>query len=254
MTRTCIVAVVLLFTTWSTASRGQNLSFCYDPYPPYTIGSSGTPSGGLKVSLLRAVVKRIEGVDATVTLMPWKRCQSETAAGQFDGILPLFVSDERKSYLAFSEPTFDQGASFLYSRNAHKDGLEWNGNYAEISHLRLGMLNGSIIDADMEAAFESHGGITRARDVSSLMEILHRNRVDLVAIDSTVARYKLFKMGLDKHIAKVSRQISTKHSHFGLSKVNGAADKYLHQFDAIIREMTQSGEIDKILTSTEYEM
>ena len=71
----------------SQAAHAENLSFCYDPYPPYTLGEEGPATGGMKVALLDAVMAQIDGVSATVTLLPWKRCQAVVRSGEMDGIL-----------------------------------------------------------------------------------------------------------------------------------------------------------------------
>lgn len=243
--------LILNFLLPTYAHADTNLTFCYDPYPPYTLGSEGKPLGGLKVKLLQTVVDRIDGVTADVVLLPWKRCQAEARKGVVDGILPLFKNEEREAYLTFTNGTFLQSSNFWYTRARFPDGLDWNGELGELSHLRLGMVNGSIIDEDMETEFTRNHEITRARNAKALMQILLKGRVDLVAIDGAVGRYTAQTNGWQEQIDAVHEPISSKLSYFGLSKANGA-DKYLDKFNDTIEELETDGMIEEILYGTNY--
>ncbi|MEM7598902.1 MAG: transporter substrate-binding domain-containing protein [Pseudomonadota bacterium] len=232
----------------SQAAQADNLSFCYDPYPPYTLGEEGPATGGMKVALLDAVMAQIDGVSATVTLLPWKRCQAVVRAGEMDGILPLFSNDERREYLAMSQETIDQVAAFWHRKGQFDDEFDWSGDYAELSHLQLGMLNGSYIDAEMEAAFEAQSEITRARDVPTLLELLMLGRIDVVAIDASVGRYVVARQDLQDDLVQIDRPISSKMSYFGLSKASGA-DRHLEEFNRAIATLQENGALSAIVNA-----
>lgn len=233
------------------ADAETNLTFCYDPYPPYTLGTEGEPSGGLKVNLLQAVVDRIDGLTADVVLLPWKRCQAEAKNGSVDGILPLFKNDERETYLTFTIGTFQETSELWYGREEHPEGLEWDGDFRSLSHLRLGMLNGGFINKEMEQEFESKQEILRARDVKALMQLLLKGRVDLIATDDAVGRYHIVQNGWRERIDTLGTPISSKTSHFGLSKTTGA-DKYVGEFNDVIEKLEAAGTIKEILLDTNY--
>lgn len=242
--------ILLLATIIPLQSVAQtNLTFCYDPYPPYTLGSEESLEGGLKVDLLNAVTERIEGITANVILMPWKRCQSQARSGEVDGILPLFRNEEREEYLAFTDVTHQEGSAFFFNREKFPDGLNWNGEFNELSHMRLGMLNGSFIDAGMETSFSETQEITRARDVKTLMQLLLKSRVDLVATERTVGSFTVQQNGWQDQITTLEQSISERNSQFGLSKASGA-DRYLDAFNRAIQELAENGEIDRILKNT----
>ena len=101
--RFALLGVLSLFPCVAAAA---DLKFCYDPYPPYTLGTSGEPSGGLKLRVLNEVINRIDGVTASVVLLPWFRCQEAVKSGEIDGILPLFQNEERAEYMAFTDDVF----------------------------------------------------------------------------------------------------------------------------------------------------
>ena len=223
----------------------EHLSFCYDPYPPYTLGEEGETRKGLKVRLLEEVVAQIPGVTASVTLMPWQRCQLQTRSGKFDGILPLFPNAERGEYLDFTDNAFEQRSAFWYSRAKFPDGLSWDGTYDEISSMRLGMLLGSHIDGEMEAAFDRQGNLTRAESVASLFLMLQHDRIDLIAIDSLVAQHTIAERATAGLFAEVVPPLRFRFSQFGLSKVTGA-NSHLSAFNAAISSLRTNGRIKEI--------
>lgn len=243
------VATACLMT--GTARAETVLTFCYGTYPPYSLGSGAIPSGGLKVELLDEVTSRIDGIRAVVVLRPWRRCLAQVKAGEADGTLPLFRSPEREAYLAFTDGTFQQKNTFWYNRRRYPDGLEWGDGFFGVAHLRLGMVNGSIIDQEMEAAFERNNRIVRSRGAHNLMQMLVYDGLDLIAIDEAVGRYHVTRNGWQDRIAVANIPISSKYSHFGLSRVSGA-DAYLAEFNRVIAELQEDGTIAEILGSTDY--
>ena len=247
MKKMFFLACWLCSFTISGTSKANGLRFCYDPYPPYTLGVVGNAQGGLKAKLLEEVVARIEGVTATVELLPWRRCQEEARVGRMDGILPAFPSGERAKYLAFTDATFNQSSVFWYDKKRFSGGLSWAGPGDNgLSTMKLGMLNGSILDAAMETAFESRQGIARASDVESLFRMLEHGRIDLVAIDAAVGRHHVKQEGLSGRVVSVSTPISIRTSHFGLSKTNGS-DRYLNAFNKALSELRAAGRLEAIL-------
>lgn len=237
-----LVACLFCMPLMSLADR--HYSFCYDPYPPFTLGQSGTPEGGLKVELLSVIFDRLDGVSADVTLLPWKQCQFQARVGQFDGILPLFKNDERSEYLLFSDSVFDQLSVFWVRASDYPDGLEWN-NFSELSDLKLGMLIGAFIHRDMEAQFEQSKGIHRGKDVKNLFQLLLHKRVDIVAIDKDVGQYMLDQEGLSDQIHMVGKPIDLKESFIGLSKASDVT-ALLDDINAVILAIKQDGTLNAL--------
>ena len=244
----CLLALCLCLPASGRAD--EVLRFCYDPYPPFALGQEGPTTRGISVALLQAVVAQIEGVSATVTLLPWKRCQSEARAGRFDGILPLFRNETRASYLTFSAPAFVMETVLWARSDQFDDPTMWEGEIAELADLRLGMLNGGYVDAQMESLFAATHGITRARDAPTLMRLLVQNRIDLVATEAAVGRYVLHQLGWQERIRRLSQPVSRQTTYFGLSKASGA-DRHLAAFNAALDQLHARGAVDQLLATAE---
>ncbi len=249
---TLVRAVALLFLAMPGPVHADTvLTFCYDPYPPYTFGTDGASEEGLKIQLLQAVVDQIDGVTAKVVLLPWKRCQEQARTGRVDGILPTFPNPDRRTYLEFTEGTFSENYSFWYLRDRFPDGLGWGGDYGALSHLTLGMITGGFVSHEMNNAFSQARPILRARDVGSLLKMLIHERVDLISTDDAVGRFHAELNGWTDMITPMQGPIVSRKSRFALSKASGA-DRYLDAFNRAIRTLETQGTIDAILQSTDY--
>lgn len=248
--RMFILMTLLLVVPNSFSFAEMHLSFCYDPYPPYTIEKNKKPIGGLKVQLLQAIVNKIDGVDAEVKLCPWKRCQKMAKTGVVDGILPLFKNDEREQYLLFTESCWEQKSVFWYKKSKYPDGISWD-TFEDISHLRLGMLRASFLNKEMENAFEAKNGIHRVTQTKQLFDLLLKERVDLVGLDAAVGRYIIHQKGWQKQIAAVIKPIDVKEAYLGISKKSQAAS-LIGQFNQAIRMLKQNGTVQAIIESSEY--
>lgn len=228
------------------STAADTLNFCFDPYPPYTFGSEGPAAGGLKVEVLMAVIDRIEGLEATVTLLPWRRCQQETEQGNFDGILPLFRNDEREGYMAFTHEVSAERYVFFYRPAQFPDGLPFDGTFEQMEGLRLGMLTGSYITDGLDEAFDE-AAVTRARDVENLLNLLVAERVDIIATNEVVGNYYVTLNDLSDGIATAEVPISERVSQFGLSRASGAT-QHLEAFNLALAELHEERAIEAILS------
>ena len=114
-----LTSLVLIFFPLA-LQAGTELTFCYDPYPPYTLGKEGEAEGGTKVALLNAVVQRIKGLDAKVEILPWKRCQAMAGSGDVDGILPLFQTKNALPTLRSAMPPSSKGTASGFCRSGFR--------------------------------------------------------------------------------------------------------------------------------------
>lgn len=241
-------AALAAFGVPAKAEAETRLTFCFDPYPPYTYETDGKITSGLKVDLLQAVVSRIDGLSAEVQNLPWKRCQAQAEAGKVDGILPLFKTPARERYLAFTTGTFHETYNFWYRRAQFPDGLTWDGEIASVAHLRMGVLTGAFIAQELEAGLEPGNEIVWVKDVGSLMQMLEFGRVDLAVTDRIVGHYTVRQNGWQDSLQIVETPIASKPSYFALSRITGA-EQYIEDFNRAIDEMHADGTITAILNS-----
>lgn len=242
-----IGVVGLLVSTGVFAQKA--LVFCNNAFPPYVVETSEggkTVATGSKVEVLQAILKQAGLPPAEVRLMPWPRCQDEVKQGNVDGLLPTFKTPDRESYAAFTAPVMKQKAVFVYSKVKYPKGFPTWTSYDSIKQLRLGMLIGGSIDPDMEKAFSTGKEILRNANMENMLKMVEADRLDVVALDRTLAQFLIKKEKLDAALDVSSQNINDKEAYIGLSQKSGAA-KHVAALNTAIAELQKSKALDQIL-------
>ncbi|WP_158253737.1 substrate-binding periplasmic protein [Chromobacterium alticapitis] len=233
---------------WAVAVWGaeRKVTLCYDKYPPYAMGEfDSLADSGIKVRVLQEIGRQL-GLTVAVKILPWKRCLSEAQDGRVDGILPLYKTPEREQFMEFSEPVMRQYNCFLYKKSAFHGTVDWK-DYETLKSHRLGMEIGSVVDKDMEAAFESAHPIQRAVDSVTLIKMMESGRIELATVDSNVGKFLVRQQGVEDTVGVSDVPIGKlSYAAFGLSKASGAA-KWIPDFNKALARMRATGQLDKIL-------
>ncbi len=145
--------------------------------------------------------------------------------------------------MVFSDSVFDQTSVFWYKKSKHPNGITWE-KFNDLAHLKLGMLIGSFIDKEMESTFEEKRGIHRGKNVENLLQVLLKDRVDLVAIDESVSRYIITQNGQQDKISVVKKPINIKDILFWLIK-KSKMSSFLDKINSAITKLHQDGTIKK---------
>jgi len=112
------IAATMLAAGVACADTGQPVvKICDDQagWPPYTFADPQNPTvvRGASAELVVEILKRA-GFDAVVTLLPWKRCQSEVETGKFALALNASYSAERAKIYLLSQPYYTLNSALFY--------------------------------------------------------------------------------------------------------------------------------------------
>ncbi|MBF0469535.1 MAG: transporter substrate-binding domain-containing protein, partial [Desulfamplus sp.] len=92
-----------------------------DPYPPFVDDTD--PQEGLSLVLIRAAYKT-QGYTVKMEFVPWARAEALTIQGKYDILPDVWMNDENKKAMMFSEPYAVNTVKFI--KNAD-DPFEYNG-------------------------------------------------------------------------------------------------------------------------------
>ncbi len=84
-------------------------------YPPYSYKESGKAKG-VYVDIIQTAFSKIPEYDVTFKMMAWKRAISITKKGKTVGFFPPYYSDERTSWIKYSEPIASE-TSVVFAKN-----------------------------------------------------------------------------------------------------------------------------------------
>lgn len=242
-----IFTSALLVMSTASAKETKSISFCEDPWPPYTYGAHGeVPEKGYAVDFLNEVSKRID-VKFSMTLLPWKRCLLMAKNGSIDGVMLLTKNSKRERYLEFTVPLISDNNLLWFRSDENLAANSWD-SFEDLKSYRIGVVAGfNYGEAFIKAKEEYNFNIEVVNDVKSNFNKLALGRIDVFFVNLSAANEVLkeehelkvkFKF-LDKLFEKVPFYI-------GISK-NSQARFLLPDINKAINGMIRDGTIERIM-------
>ena len=208
-------------------------------YPPYIYLEEGPKEEKVTGMAFDIVSEAFEsqGYRMTVDLMPWSRVLTSAKKGKFDGVLMLFKTEERQTYLMYSQEVLLPEIVAFFK---HKDlPVPFDGSFESIEHLRVSIVDKIWYGEKFDEAIKS-GSLTHLRRVSSFEEaltMLEARRTDLVATSNRDVIYQTIAgMPELKNIVEVTPHIDALPSYMAFTKKRDMT-AVRDAFDAGIQQM-----------------
>ncbi len=240
LTFLCLIPVQQVF-----AARVLTLSG--DPWPPFVEGELGSQAvGGIAIDITNQLFDRVDDLQPSFPLVPWKRALQEVENGRKDGIVMLLKNAKREKYMAFSDPVLQATGKIWYSDNQYPKGLAGE-NCADLNPLRLAVTRGYSYGEDFDQAI-SKGllSVVEAPSVENLFAMLSSNRVGAVLANDVVG-YALAARYPDANIRSANFCGVTEVFYLGLSRKSGAAE-YIPAINQALSEIKKEGVINRLLS------
>lgn len=236
-----VVLSVLVCTQISNAAQ-QVTVYGENAYVPYAFLKGDTPNG-IYVEILKKAFSKMDGYDVTIELVPWKRALNLVETGRgFACFAPYYRPKQRPWISPWSEPIIKEG----FAAYCRKDVLSsprpnWPADYKD---LEIGIISGYAVPNKEELS------IQEADDNEVNLKKVMAGRIDCFVNDDASVRYSMKQMNIPAGKVAKGTQISNENGYLGFSKANTAPykDDFVKKFNAVIKEMKSSGEIDKIVS------
>ncbi len=229
----------------SAHSAERNFSFCYDPYPPYASTEASTSTiSGIKPGIAR-LIGTDRGFVAQIKLLPLVRCLEAVKKGSIDAVLPLFKTPEREKFMDFSQTVLTQTSSFVYRTTSFPEGLNWN-TFDDLKKYRVGMVRGSHINRLMEETIGEKKTIFLSSDPATLMKMLAGGRLDLVPVDTRVAKHLIRQEGFSSKLSISEKIISQEESYFGVAR-NPQGKQLINEINLFLNSAAGKNAIQDLL-------
>lgn len=248
--RNLALSLALILTASLSSAESETkqvVTFTSDPWPPYVLGELGKEAtGGIGVELMRRIFARIEGVDVSFPLVPWKRALRAVEQGAMDGIAVLLKTPEREQYMEYTDVLLTSPDLVWYSASRFPDGFGWE-RFEDFAPYNLAVIRGHSygeeIDKVIEAGFLT---ITEVTSSEQMFTMLARGRVDLALANATVGFASVKELAQGSEII-AAKKPAGEHVYYVAFSKESPARRLIPAINQIISDLRREGVIDKII-------
>lgn len=212
-------------------------------YPPL-VNPPGHPSGeGVDIEIAREALKRGGHAGAIeIQWVPWKRALFMLERGTADFTTTVNYSTERDRFLRWSS-SYRAGKNYhFYTRGGSGLKLE---KLEDLRGLRLAVGAGYIYPKPVLEQVQGH--VEYARDVSTAVQLVERERADAVIVTALVGLWEVRHLGLVSRLERQPLQYFNPEPTFmGFAKNSPRSMAALAAMDTGLASMQRDGSITRI--------
>jgi polar amino acid transport system substrate-binding protein len=247
------IARLLLGLALPMVATAAEVTLRADPWYPY----NGDPHGerpGYMVEIARYALAR-GGHRLDYQLLPWQRSLDAAERGRIDCVVGVHLAAE--GGLLFPSESFGRMDEVFFGL---RDAPPWRFRSTEDLRDKVVAVVGGYRYGDPIDAYIAEQSDSRRVYVASGEAALERNikmllagRVDLVLEAPAVFAAKARQMGVSDQVRELDRLGDPQNLYIACSAIKPSSEEYLRLFDAGIRELRRSGELQKILDKYDVE-
>lgn len=214
-------------------------------YPPYEYVEDNEIKG-IAVEIVIEVFRRM---DQPISLreIPWARALKDLEAGEIDGAIEVFHTEDRENYLDFSnEILLDEYISLFVLKNST---IEFSGDFNTLAEYTFGIRKGFSYGYKFDEAVRKgiiKNLVVQVYDSERLFNLLSTGRVDILIGDKYALPYQYSLTKERQSIKRLKPDVQANPTYIVFSKKRNL--KHVRdKFDNIIKQMKADGSYDEIL-------
>lgn len=231
-----LFSVMLFYPT-----HGKTLIAVVGEYPPYVSRTE------INANMAREIVEEAfdaVGYNLEFRWVPWKRAYEELKIGKADISFPLLKTEERASFLIYSDPIYSSKELFIYKR-------EFDFKWQDINDLKNYRVGGSLGYEHVDTLISKGINVEIAQnDKSNLLKILS-GRIDIFPVDPRVANFWMSDMDTTLRDATIMSEkvLSESDNYLVISKSlpESEYNKILDDFNIGLKQILTNGVYRKII-------
>ena len=231
--------IIMLCVLFVSPAFGKTITAAVPTWAPCV--QAGEEMLGVSVEIVTEAFKT-QGYRVDLKLMPWSRSLEELKSGRVDSSVAVWFTEERSTFLAYSEPYLENAVKFIKRRN---DDFEYNGieslNGKTVGVIRNYGYGDEFLNAKSFRKPASNDFVSNAKKLSA-------KRIDLTIEDELVAKYELAKAGFkveDFSFTKNALSVNPLYMTVSLSIPQHA--EYIEAFNKGLVEIRANGTYDEIM-------
>lgn len=232
-----IILILLTAAMASTALAREPLRLGNDAWPPFVI--TGKQQGTVE-QLVCEALKR-SGWSCTVEVKEWETVLNEVRVGVIDGVAAAWLTQERETYMLFSEPYLSNRIIPVISAD-NPVSIE---SLADLSGLRVAMVKDYAYGDEIEAAV-SDFELLSVKNSQRAMKAVLQGSADVALVDELVARDELYKSEMSS-LTALDTVLAVRNLHLAVSRRHPLAQGIVDDFERAYKIMLQDGTVNEIL-------
>ena len=196
---------------------------------------------GIDINITNELASRL-GLKVEYRALPLKRCLLSLRRGQADIMGFLTFKEERTEFLRYIQPPYQGDTKIFYVRLGEAQKLK---NYEDLYNLNTGV----ILGHKHYEPFDSDKKIKKSyvNKIRSSYHMLAKGHVDAIIDNDTQGPYNAHRFGVADSIEIAPYKAKLEmNGYFAMSKKSKFITQ-IDKFDEVLKEMVESGTIDKII-------
>lgn len=230
------------------ATEQQQVTLSGDPWPPYVIGKLGEEAtDGVGVHLMRAIFDRLDSVELSIPLVPWKRALREVRHGTKDGIAMLLKTRGREKYMDYSDELFRSYNTIWYSTANFPKGFEWQ-QYTDFEPYTIGVVQGHSYGDELDQMIKDDTlAAIKVTSVRQLFAMLKKGRIELAIADRLVGDTYVRKYSASGRRLLAAKKPAAGEIYYLAFSKKSEARRLIPAINRVIAELKQEGVIDRLV-------
>jgi polar amino acid transport system substrate-binding protein len=233
----CVIIALIIYPL-STSATSVNIAAAeLEPHAGLLLPYHGWVPRVLNIAL------KDSGYTTKFDFLPFRRALMSTENGNYDAISPLYISDERKQKLYFSDP-LGVSKTLLFYRNLAPVKFD---SIADLSGLTVAIMRGARVNDEFDQATNFYR--VEVTSYAQLVRMLLAGRVDALVGEEFVVRAEIAHHGAlsENTLMQATKALATQGIYAAVSKAVIDSEAKILAINLGIAKLKASGEYSRIL-------
>jgi len=238
--RTWILSLILATSSASFAAQDMVLVVGDRFDRLYMIDDAGAASG-LSADILQAIARKT-GDTIQFKVYPWSRALALVEHGKADIVSGMYKTTERETRFLFCDNPYYQDQIKFYARTDRK--LVWNGDLASLKDKRIAVIRGWYSGAKFEQS-QNLLQLNTSDNMDNALKLLQRGMIDIILSNERMVDH-LATGKAGPVIAALEPAVDVQYGYLAFRKDTPGKERR-NKYCRVLDEMTENGELEKIL-------
>jgi len=240
------ILAALCFTLCASLAHASPLRIATLEWAPYV--SADLPNQGLAAQILREALA-LEGLQAELVFLPWQRALNEAIAGNYDALMPAYLSAERAAQFHTTMPLLDSQLGFFRRSDQAISFTDLD----SLRPYRIGVVRGYVNQDGFDRADYLKKEVV-SNDWQNLEKLL-RGRIDLAVIDRYVGYHLLARHTPNLHdkLTFIEPALEVKPLYVLVPRQRRMGNQLAAQIDRGLLTLRRSGRSEQIVSEARME-